>query len=933
MLDNIPATFEFPMVENPLVSIVVPVYNQYAYTHACLYSILKFTPETIPYEVVVLDDCSTDETSVMEHLIKNVTVYHNPMNMGFLKNCNTYIPTVRGKYVFLLNNDTQVTEGWLDPMLKALEKSDIGLTTSCILNPDGSIQAAGWTLMTNGISYPNALTASPELLKNKIFDVSYASGCAMCFEKSLWNDLGGFDELFLPAYCEDSDFSLRVRYNLKKRVVCVANSKIFHYGAISHGGKAAGIVEDNRAKFFNRWQKELEKDGVPESQIEQYTDKIWRWETVSFLGKPILKSYYNNHKKTYYWGKNKLFSRPFVAGNNTPQMLKNVMASFEFPAVENPLVSIVIPVYNQYAYTRACLYSILKFTPSTIPYEVIILDDCSTDETSVLEHLIKNVTVYHNQTNLGFLKNCNTYIPKARGEYIFLLNNDTQVTEGWLEPMLNALKDKSIGLATSCVLNIDGTIQAAGFLFDKTGIGNPAYKNMSPTLPISKQLDVHSAYGCAMFFEKSIWNKMGGFDEAFLPAYWEESDLCMRIQYQLKKRIVCVTDSKIFHYGGVSYHGSGQELFDRNKKNFYNRWQKEIQQDGLEEETRNQYLDDLWRWNVIRVCGRPILKSYYNNNRKTYYLGNTKLFSRPFVTNIDLKVLENALVSFKFPVFKKPLISIVIPVYNQYAYTHACLYSILKFTPITIPYEVIVLDDCSTDETQTITDRIKNITVYRNQTNLGFLGNCNAYIPKARGKYVFLLNNDTQVTEGWLDPVIDALKEPNVGATTSCVLNIPGAVSNLSDSNETDYTVQAAGLSFLKDGSLLGNYFGLPAKYLKDKKMDVQFVYGCAFAFKKSLWNKLGGFDEAFLPAYFEEVDFSMRVRYNLKKRIVCPANSKIFHYGMISYSGNGGKDLYKINYEKFYNRWQEQLDQTGFTETEKVKYLDDLWRWDIIRV
>ena len=80
-------------------------------------------------------------------------------------------------------------------------------------------------------------------------------------------------------------------------------------------------------------------------------------------------------------------------------------------------------------------------------------------------------------------------------------------------------------------------------------------------------------------------------------------------------------------------------------------------------------------------------------------------------------MLDNIPETFEFPTFEKPLVSIVIPVYNQYPYTQACLYSILKFTPTKIPYEVVILDDCSTDETQTITDKIKNVTVYRNETN------------------------------------------------------------------------------------------------------------------------------------------------------------------------------------------------------------------------
>ena len=108
-----------------------------------------------------------------------------------------------------------------------------------------------------------------------------------------------------------------------------------------------------------------------------------------------------------------------------------------FPRTEGePVVSIIIPCYNQVAYTYACLRSILEHTKD-VSYEVIIADDVSTDATARLGQYVEGLVICRNKTNQGFLKNCNNAAKKARGKYLFFLNNDTQVTEGWLSALVD----------------------------------------------------------------------------------------------------------------------------------------------------------------------------------------------------------------------------------------------------------------------------------------------------------------------------------------------------------------------------------------------------------------------------------------------------------------------------------------------------------------
>ena len=117
----------------------------------------------------------------------------------------------------------------------------------------------------------------------------------------------------------------------------------------------------------------------------------------------------------------------------------------------------------------------------------------------------------------------------------------------------------------------------------------------------------------------------------------------------------------------------------------------------------------------------------------------------------------------ELPEQANPLVSIIIPVHNQWEYTYECLKTIIEHTKQE-SYEVIVADDVSTDETQELTQYVKNAVWIRNSTNLGFTLNCNSAAQHARGEYLLFLNNDTNVQAEWLDAMLDPMrKDDNVG--------------------------------------------------------------------------------------------------------------------------------------------------------------------------
>lgn len=197
---------------HPMVSIVIPVYNQIHYTYACLASILEHTRDVV-YEVIIADDVSTDATAELSKFTENVIICRNETNQGFLRNCNQAAKAARGKYVMFLNNDTQVTEGWLSSLVNLIESDPtIGMVGSKLVYPDGRLQEAGGIIFRDGSGWNYGRLDDPDKPEyNYVKDVDYISGAAILLSSDLWKRIGGFDDRFAPAYCEDSDLAFEVR--------------------------------------------------------------------------------------------------------------------------------------------------------------------------------------------------------------------------------------------------------------------------------------------------------------------------------------------------------------------------------------------------------------------------------------------------------------------------------------------------------------------------------------------------------------------------------------------------------------------------------------------------------------------------------------------------------------------------------------------------
>lgn len=255
------ADLRFACVEHPRVSIIIPVYNQIDYTIQCLRSILANTAD-VTYEIIIADDRSTDETVRLTSLVKGIQVQRTPQNSGFLLNCNHAARHARGQYVLFLNNDTEVRPGWLSSLVTLIESDPtIGMVGSKFIYPDGRLNEAGGILWSNGTGWNYGRFDDPaKAAYNFVRDVDYISGASILLSRRLWEQLGGFDERFAPAYCEDADLAFAVR-DAGYRVVYQPLSEVIHYEGVSNGTDLNSGMKryqvENFKKLREKWAEEF----------------------------------------------------------------------------------------------------------------------------------------------------------------------------------------------------------------------------------------------------------------------------------------------------------------------------------------------------------------------------------------------------------------------------------------------------------------------------------------------------------------------------------------------------------------------------------------------------------------------------------------------------------------------------------------------------
>ena len=279
----------------------------------------------------------------------------------------------------------------------------------------------------------------------------------------------------------------------------------------------------------------------------------------------------------------------------------------------SPKVSIIIPFYNQLDYTINCLNHLHTHLSDSIKFEILLINDNSLENCDL--NFIKGIRVIKNTQNQGFLKSINIGIKESRGEFIYILNNDTEVKKGFLEELLYVFNNFSnVGAVGSKLLNADGTLQEAGCVFLKDCSIHQIFTKKEVYYPQINYINkVDYCSGCSLLFKKyTDDNQINLFDEQFAPAYFEETDFCFQLKYLQGKDVYYTPFSEVLHYNGVSYNSAKnssvdklkqkEELFAVNRQKFKSKWQAQI--DAIKATTIEARIEEIYdNKSVVIFCG------------------------------------------------------------------------------------------------------------------------------------------------------------------------------------------------------------------------------------------------------------------------------------------------------------------------------------------
>lgn len=203
--------------------------------------------------------------------------------------------------------------------------------------------------------------------------------------------------------------------------------------------------------------------------------------------------------------------------------------TLDFSYTGTPQISVIMVLHNRFELTLRALISLRQTYTGGI--QLILVDNGSEDNTLHLHTYVKNIVLIRNAENLGFLQAANQGLAEVKAAALLYLNNDVELGYGALAAALSRLRSaKDIGAVCGKIIRTHGRLQEAGSIIWQDGTTTGYLRNAAP-LASGAQFVREVDYGSAVFLlcRTSLIQQLGGFSDAFKPAYYEDADLCVRI--------------------------------------------------------------------------------------------------------------------------------------------------------------------------------------------------------------------------------------------------------------------------------------------------------------------------------------------------------------------------------------------------------------------
>ena len=258
---------DLPAPARPRVSVVVLGFRHARLLHRGLAALARHRTAVDFETVVVLNGADDQVREVVENGVRGAVVVRSSVNLGFGGGCNRGVRAARGEYIVLLNDDTEVEDGWLDALVDTADRHpEAGAVGSRVRDPYGKLQEAGGILWRDGsIWHVGRLVTESTMRYRHVRRVDYCSACSLLVRRSTWDAVGGLDEGFFPGYYEDLDLCLNIAA-LGQTILYQPRARLMHHGGGDVGSLdlrvKAFVARRSRDRFLAKWGSKL--GGYPE---------------------------------------------------------------------------------------------------------------------------------------------------------------------------------------------------------------------------------------------------------------------------------------------------------------------------------------------------------------------------------------------------------------------------------------------------------------------------------------------------------------------------------------------------------------------------------------------------------------------------------------------------------------------------------------------
>ena len=845
--------------EIPLVSVIVPTYNRPEMLEGAIRSILNQTYSEI--EILVVNDGGEETEQIINSLDKDhkITYIKHSQNHERSAARNTALKLARGKYIAYLDDADIFYPHHLETLVNFLESNPYKVAYTDALRAHQVKEEDGYKIIKKDLPY------SMDFSKELLLVQNIAPILCFMHEKSCLNEVGLFDETLTTH--EDWDLWIRMsrKYDFAHIEMITAEFRTREDGSSTTSGRLPDFLRTMEIIF-----KRYEEHTKNKPQIIELQNKRLEW----------LKG--EIHK-----------AANLVKSEKSPGHIKT---------------SIVIVTYNSLSDIKSCLDSIGSNTG--LPYEIIIIDNASTDGTQEYLKTLSQAKILLNRTNNGFSRACNQGIREAKGEYIVLLNPDTLITQGWDTRMIDHFKD-GVG-AVGPISNYVAGVQRCDLYLKGNLNGERDIEGLAARFyqwNRGQAVETKLLIGFCLVLKREVIDKVGLLDEELFLGN-DDLEYSLRLRRHGYKLLVA-TDTFIYHKGQASFQSELQSYTQRLVQESTDILYEKLKKIYKDEEVPTS--QELWGIDWFRPS--PTLLDHAPESTGTRLTADSHQGDyRTRTTDYKSRI----------PDPNETLTSIVVLTYNQLEYTSQCLASIEQYT--SGYHELILVDNGSTDGTVAYLEGlVKAANGHRhklicNKDNLGFAKGSNQGIEQASGDYILLLNNDVIVTAGWLERMLACFeRDSSAGIVGPCSNRVSGPQLDL----EANYNTVAEMQEYAQKFSCKN----------KGRVLESPKLVGFCLLIKREVLDKIGLLDERFGSGNFEDDDLCLRARQAGYKCLIA-RDVFIHHFGGRSFKGNSIDrwDHYEKNLGLFVEKWglkgpdkKESLEKLGIPRRVYASYYNDL--------